>query len=143
MGGLLAIFQGWNNLSQNSPDIIIAQCDHTPATGMNDGLVDSPVQVLTVLKGVTNLGPARLISQYWPRQGEQYLIFALYHDGVYQANEGYNVVPLGLFRPLDLSTGKTLDEKIKILLQRSLDNLNRQMKAEQEEKQRLEEGLKK
>ena len=64
-------------------------------------------------------------------------------DGRYYAVEKYRVIPLGAYLPPDLLTGKTLDENIQILFQRRLDNLNREMKEEQEEKQRLEEGLKK
>jgi hypothetical protein len=153
MGVLIAPFQGWDNLKRYSSDIIIARCGNTPNPfnvktngiwiDMQDGMIDSQIQVLSVLKGATNLGAARLTSQYWPRQGEHYLIFAIYHDGFYQAIETYRVVPLGTYRPPDLSTGKTLDEKIHILLQYRFDNLNRQMKEEQEEKQRLEDGLKK
>jgi hypothetical protein len=140
-------FSGWDNVKKHSPDIIIARCvktvdDPSPSKHFRS-VIFSDIEVLSSLKGRTNLGPARLGSLTWPRQGEKYLIFSLYTDGQYYAVEKYRVVPLGTYLPPDLLTGKTLDENIQILFQWRLDNLNRQMKEEQEEKQRLEEELKK
>gem|GEM_PF-4146347 len=83
-----------------------------------------------------------LTSEYWPRQGEDYLCFANYHDGFYQANESYRIVPLGLSFTTNGMSNKTLDEQIQMLLQRRLNDLNQQMKKEQEEKKRLEEAFK-
>ena len=137
-GIMLLPFPGWDEVKHKSPDIVIARCLKTvddPRTFW-DG-IDSDVQIVSVLKGRTNLGPARLFSTYWPRKGEQYLIFSIYHDGFYQASETYRIIPLGTHVPPDLLTGKTLDENIQILFRRRLDNLSRQMKEEQEEKQRL------
>ena len=145
-------FSGWDNVKRHSPDIIIARCvktvDDPLASQRVRSVIFSDIEILSTLKGRTlkgrtNLGPARLGSLIWPRQGENYLIFSDYHDDFYQAVEPYRVVPLGTYLPPDLLTGKTLDENIQILFQRRLDNLNREMKEEQEEKQRLEEGLKK
>jgi uncharacterized protein YlxW (UPF0749 family) len=57
--------------------------------------------------------------------------------------ESYRVVPLGLNFTTNMIRGKNLDEKTQSLLQRRLNDLNRQMQSEQEEKQRLEEEIKK
>lgn len=57
--------------------------------------------------------------------------------------EDYRIVAIGhSFNANDL-TGKSPDDQIRLLLQRRLDNLNAQMAKEQEEKRRLEQGLKK
>jgi len=156
-------FSSWQALTQSSPDIIIAQCTKTPdpfnlktTNGISidpDGLIDSDIEVISILKGATNwgveklkapsFGTARMSSQYLPRQGEYYLIFSIYYYGKYQANEDYRIVPLGTHFLTNMISGKNLDEKIQGLLQRRLDDLNRQMKDEQKEKQRLEQGVKK
>ena len=144
-------FPGWGALTQSSPDIIIARCTMTPdplnektnGIGIDivDGLINSDIEVISVLKGATNTGPARLYSQYWPRQSEYYLIFADYHDGYYQACEAYRIMPLGVYFYTNSIAGKPLDKQLQILFKHRLDDLNRQMKDEQEEKQRLEEAL--
>jgi hypothetical protein len=137
-------FSDWRTVEKHSTDIIIARCLKTVDNPHSNprGLIYSDIQVVSVLKGRTNLGLARLGSVYWPRQGENYLIFARYMDGTHDAVEEYRVVPLGTYVPRDLLTGKTLDENIKICFRRRLENLEQQMKEEQEEKQRLEDGLK-
>lgn len=162
MAYIVSGFPGWRLLTQTSPDILIARCATTPEpynrkmNGISidpDGLIESDIEVMTIMKGITNwgtaslkapsLGRGHLSSQYWPRQDEYYLIFSIFYDGKYQAIENYRVVPLGLLFPTNCLSGKNLDDQIQLLLHRRLDNLNRQMKEEQEEKQRLEEGLKK
>ncbi len=143
-------FSSWGNLTKNSPDIIIARCLETPETVKPNGhMVDtqgwiiSNMDIVSVLKGATNPATVKLGSEYCPRQGEFYLIFSNYHDGYYTSTESYRFVPLGLQFSTNMIEGATLDEKIWNLLERRLNNLNQQMKSEQEEKQRLEAGLKK
>jgi hypothetical protein len=142
-------FSSWGNLTKNSPDIIIARCRETPETMKPNGhMVDtqgwiiSNMEVVSVLKGATNSGNVKLGSEYCPRQGELYLIFSNYHDGYYTSTESYRFVPLGLQFSTNMIEGVTLDERIQNLLERRLNSLNQQMKSEQEEKQRLEDGLK-
>ena len=132
---------------------MLARCSKTPdpsapnkdgsLTDIKNGLIDSEMEISLVLKGTTNQGRIIVRSQYWPRQGENYLIFSHFFAGVYQGFETYRVVPLGLYFPTNILTGKPLDEQVKIALQYRLDMLNREMQKEQEEKQRLEQGLKK
>ena len=152
-------FSSWGFLIQNSPDIIIAHCTRTPNPDRDQGsgptgtLVYSDIDVISNLKGATNwgtgslempkIGASRLISDFWTRQGEYYLVFSVFHDGEYQASENYRVVPLGLTFYTNSLSGKTLDEQIQALFQRRLNDLDRQMKQGREEKQRLEEGIKK
>jgi hypothetical protein len=82
------------------------------------------------------------LTDHGLRQDENYLIIGHYDSGIYRAHEEYHVIPLGVNFSTNLIAGKPLDEQIQILFKRRLDNLNRQIKEEQEEKQRLEEGLK-
>lgn len=146
-------FRGWERLAQKSSDVIVVRCSKTPdplapdkdgvSLEIIDGIVDSDMEIVSILKGGTNSGNVRVSSEYWPRQRECYLIFADFHDGYYQAVESYRVVPLGINFPTNLLTGKSLEEQIRTALKYRLDNLDRKMKEEMEEKQRLEEGLKK
>jgi hypothetical protein len=145
-------FSGWASLEQKCRDIIIARCSATPepnAVGADGieinmrGLINSDMEIVSVLAGTKNSGHVKLTSEYWPRQGECYLIFAYYHDGFYQAFESYKVVPLG---PRFVTNGlgdKSVEEQIQMLFQRRLNDLKREMKNDQEEKQRLEEALNK
>jgi hypothetical protein len=144
-------FSSWESLIRRSPDIIIARCSKTPARSFvekdgtvveyRDGLIPSDIQVIAALKGATNLGPALLDSRFLPRQGEQYLIFSIFHDGSYTAVETYRVIPLGLSFPTNMLAGKSFNEQIRALLRYRLNLLNREMQQAQEEKNRLEEGL--
>ncbi len=146
-------FTGWDNLTTGSPDIIIACCAKTPdlisvrndgvVIERKDGVIDTDMEVISVLKGSTVRGPARVRSQYWPRQAEQYLIFGYFHDGSYQAIETYRVIPLGLSFSTNMLSGKTLTEQIRAVLSYRLGQLNREIEQKQEEKKRLEEGLRK
>jgi hypothetical protein len=84
-------FPGWDVLIGESSDIIIAKCKVTPDPYKLDqhghsvdfkGLINSNIEIVSILKGVTNsvtgdFRAARLLSTYWPRQGEYYLIFQL------------------------------------------------------------------
>lgn len=145
-------FSSWESLIRRSPDIVIARCNMTPARAIvqkdgtvlefRDGLIPSDIEVILALKGRTNLGPAILDSQFLPRQGEQYLIFSIFHDGLYQAVEPFRVIPLSLSFPTNMMAGKSFNEQIRALLQYRLNMLNREMEQAQEEKKRLEEGLK-
>jgi len=144
-------FQGWGWLEENSQDIIIARCSETPPQHYRDDLAYSKIKVTTVLKGTNSLGAALLLSQFQPLQREDYLIFADFHDGSYYAVEKYRVVPLGLNLAAvttesfntNMIAGKSLDEQIQTLLKLRLNELNRQMQEEQEEKDRLEEAVQK
>ena len=145
-------FPGWDILTQKSQDIIIARCSSTPAqlnvktNGIwidQDGLIESEIQVVSVLKGATTSNPARLSSQYWPRAGEHYLIFAHYHDGFYQALETYRIIPLGAYFSTNTIAGKPLTQQLQILFKRRIRELSREIQRDEAEKQRLNEGLQK
>jgi hypothetical protein len=149
-------FSNWNFLINSSPNIIIGRCIQTPdyerdrGSGPTGTLYFSQIEVVSILKGagvtnyaggVSKLGTSRLVSDFYPRQGEYYLVFSIFHDGGHQASESYRVVPIGLTFNTNSLSGKNLDEQIQMLLQRRLDNLNRQMKQDQEEKVRLEQAF--
>src|SRR5216117_3727606 len=93
-------FTSWDDLTKKSPDIIIARCTATPQPMVvADGMIRSDIEVMSVLKGDTKPGSARMFSQYWPRQGERFLMFATYQGNhlyrAYNATETYRIVPLG------------------------------------------------
>jgi hypothetical protein len=136
-------FQGWDRLEKESTDIDIVNCGKPtpPYPTINGPASDFSTGVLAVLKGDTNVSSARLWSDYKLQQGENYLIFGYYDSGIYQAFETYRVIPLGKDFSTSLIVGKSLDDQIRILFKLRIDHLNQQMKEEQEEKQRLEEGL--
>jgi len=146
-------FRDWNWIKDKSADIAIVRCVKTPKqfvvetngtiSSYKDGMIMSDIEVELVLKGMTNPSSVRLFSLYWPRQGEHYLIFSHFDGGVYSATEEYRIIPLGVDFSTNSVTGKSLDEQIQFLLQYRLNNLNRELERGQEEKKRLEEGLKK
>ena len=140
-------FTSWGDLTKKSEDIVIARCAVTPPVGFDDGMTWSDIEVLTVLKGETKPGAARMVSQYWPRQGERFLIFSTYQSNhlyrAYNATETYRVVPLGRYFLTNGLAGKTLDEQIQLVLRHRLEELSRELKDGADEKKRLEEGIKK
>ncbi len=136
-------FPGWDWLKETSPDIIIARCSKAPLQYDTDFEPNSNIDVEWVLKGTNGLRSSILRSFYLPRQGEHYLIFSTYHNGSYQAIEEYRIVPLGVRFSTNAIAGKPLDEQLQVLFKQALDNLNREIQKDQEEKQRLETALKK
>ncbi len=144
----LSPFSGGDEVKDRSPNIIIARYLKTVENPSeeNRGLIYLDIEITSVLKGSTNLGPAHLRSSYQSspelNEGEQYLVFSISHDRLYDAIEPYRIVPLGKDVPPNLIANKTLDGQIQALFQYRLDQLNRQMKDEQEEKERLKQGLK-
>jgi hypothetical protein len=141
IGTTILPFQGWEWLKGNSPDIIIARCTRIPRPGTMMNGVSADIEVLSVLKGTNGPGPATLDSVYWPRQGEDYLIFGNYHAGHCQAIEDYRFVPLGANFSLDRIAGKPLGEQLQIMFKFRLWYLGRELEQGQQEKKRLEEGV--
>lgn len=71
----IAPFTNWDDLTERSPDIIIARCTTTPnPIAAIDGMIWSDIEVTSVLKGDTKRGIARMVSQYRPRQGDNFLM---------------------------------------------------------------------
>jgi hypothetical protein len=140
-------FTSWDDISKKSPDIVIARCIVTAPDGpIGDGMVWSDIEVLSVLKGDTKPGVARMVSQHAPRQGERFLMFSAYQSNdlyrAYNATETYRVVPLGRYFLTNELSGKPLDEQIKLVLRHRLEELTRELQQGTEEKKRLEEALK-
>ena len=141
-------FTSWEDISRKSPDIIIGRCTITTPDGpVGNGMIWSDIEVLSVLKGDTKPGAARMVSQHAPRQGERFLMFSTYQSNhlyrAYNATETYRVVPLGRYFLTNGLTGKSLDEQIEFVLRHRLEELSRELKNGAEEKKRLEEALKK
>ena len=149
--GVSSPFRGWDNLIQHTPDIIIAQCTQTPDQKILMGGGPMDINIVYILKSSTNrvvLEPAKLgaaqlqLSQVILRQGEYYLFFSIFHDGYYSATEPYRTIPLGLYFDTNTIFGRPLNDQLQILFKRRTFDLNREIKADQEEEERLEEGLK-
>jgi hypothetical protein len=135
-------FDGWSRVMQRSPAIIVARCTETPTETGIHGVVDSNIEVLSVLKGTNQIGPARLTSLYRPRQNETYLILAQISDGPYQAIESYRIVSLGVGFSTNQIVGTSLDDQLQRLFQRRLNRLNLELKEGQEEMERLQAAVK-
>jgi len=89
-------FTSWDDLTRKTPDIIIARCAVTPPLDFGEGTW-SDIEVMSVLKGDTKPGVARMVSQHWPRQAKRFLMFSTYQSNhlyrAYNASETYRVVP--------------------------------------------------
>ena len=143
---LVASFKNWDELTTKSPDIIIARCTIAPKEGLVvNGMNWADIEVLSVLKGDTKTGAARMVSQYEPRQGERFLMFSTYqsneHYRAYNATEDYRIVPLDRYFQVSEITGKPLAEQIQIVLKKRFEDVNRELDRATEEKKRLEAGL--
>ena len=156
-GTIIDHFRGWNDLVDGSPNIVIARCTATPGftppgvtpklTMVVGGGSISDIEVISVLKGDTKPGLSQLMSFYKPFQGEVFAIFAtrilpIGTNSYYSANEDYKIIPLNSdFQTSDLN-GKTLDEQIQLILASRLKDLNGEIARDNEEKERLKQGLK-
>jgi hypothetical protein len=144
----LSPFTSWEELTENSPDIVIARCSKTTpdAIPIHDGMIWSDIEAVKVIKGDTKPGVARMVSQYWPRQGERFLMFSEYQSNdlysAYNATETYRIVPLGRYFNTNKMDGKSLDEQIQLVLQHRLEEVSRELKEIADEKKRLEEAIK-
>jgi hypothetical protein len=135
-------FTSWDELTKKSPDIIIARCVTAPdPTVIGDGRISSDIEVLAVLKGDTKPGVAHMVSLYWPHQDARFLMFATYQSNqlyrAYNATETYRIVPLSRYFLTSALTGKSLDEQIQLVLRRRLEDVNRELERDTEEKSRL------
>jgi hypothetical protein len=151
------LFPGWGGMLNITRDALLVRCKTSPRMietkyGLvlehpdENGIFTSEVEVVSNLKG-QKMPPgtkATLESEYWPFQGETYLVFAEEIDGTaIKAFEEYRVVPLGHRFSTNYLAGKNLDEQIKAALQYRLGDLKFELEHAQTEKQRLEEFLKK
>jgi hypothetical protein len=150
-------FLGWNDLIDGSPSIVIARCTMTPGfippgvtptmTIVEGGGRVSDIEVISVLKGNTKTGPAQLMSFYKPCQGELFAIFAariltVATNSYYSANEDYKIIPLNADFPVGELKGKTRNEQIQIILAARLKDLKEETARNNEETERLRQGLK-
>ncbi len=141
-------FHGWDITINDSQYIAIVHCKNPTPPKPNVRVMDatksdSEIEIVFTLKGTNSVNPSRLLTDYELRPRENYLVFGYCNEGVYCAYEEYRIVPLGNFSSTNLLVGEPLDEQLHILFKRRLDDLNRRIKEEQDEKARLEESLKK
>jgi hypothetical protein len=150
---MMSFFHGYDDLKEHSSDILIVRCTtnmpppYTDNRTLTDDVNTFSLEVIAVIKGTKFSGSIPLNSTHWLNQGDNYLIFGNCENGLCEAVEDFRVIPLG--RELYAGTitnaiaGKSPDEQLQILFRRAIDNLNRQMKKEQEEKERLEGFIRK
>ncbi len=107
-----------------------------------DGVIQSDIEVVSVLKGDTKPGVSRLVSTYFlPQQGHYYLIFGHYFRRHYQAMEDFRVVPIGLRFEPEMIAGQAFEQQINTLLRRGLNEANQQLEQGQKEKALLEQAF--
>ena len=140
-------FTSWANLVSSAPDIVVAKCIPTEVkTGTNDfpafsNLNINSIEVVLILKGHTKPAASKLHTLGKAYLGQYYLICGECKGDFYQAVEDYRIVPLGDdFNPNDFHG--TSAEQIKSIFQWRIDKLNKEIAQAQEEKKRLEDGLK-
>lgn len=148
MARIIAPFHGWGDLTETSPNVIVVKCGKpTPPNPdvivMNGTKSDAEIQIVSVLKGTNDLSSARLQTDHELRQGENYLVFGYFDNGICKAYEEYRIVPLGDNFSTNSIAGKPLDEQIQIMFQRAVNKLDREIQTDEAEKGRLETGLKK
>ena len=148
MARLVGSFSSWNQLVEQSPNIVIALCGKpvspNPNVVVDNGPVsDSEVEIISTLKGTNQIVSSQLWTDHELVPNEIYLLFGRYDSGIYQAYEEYRVVPLGRQFSTNSIAGKPLDDQLHILFQAAVNNLNREIQKDEEEKGRLESGLKK
>jgi hypothetical protein len=136
-------FESWSQVEAQSTCIAIVRCgEKTPAASdvivLNATKSDSTIDVVFVLRGTNSLGAARLLTDHKLQKGENYLVFARYENSVYQAYEDYRVIPLGKNFRTNSIVEKSLDEQLHVLFKKRVDDLDKQIKEDQLEKQRLE-----
>lgn len=146
-------FPGWDALTENSSDIIVARCVNVqdPYNSRDkDGhlidfraLVSADFEIVSVLKGTKNSGIVRMSSQYWPQQGCNYLLFKTFSDGAYYGLESYRVVPLGVPFITNSIAGKPLNDQLQILFKRARRKLEGEIQNDQEQISRLDEAIQK
>jgi hypothetical protein len=163
-----AEFNGWHDLIERSPEIILAKRQSISETATNsdtshpimlqvtDSGVSYPIDVIYTLKGDSKPGPSELQSSYsfrtgvLPRQGDLFLVFANNLSGSnpphFRAIEDYRIViiapDINASAWTNALAGKPLKEQINKILKYRLDTLNEELNRGQEEKKRLEAGLK-
>ena len=167
----MALFNGWDNLIERSPDIFMARrpnitplaatesTNHSNITATADDVTLCPIEVISTLKGNAKPGPAQLLlfdsSQRGdgsPNQGDMFLVFANNSEGnnltntTYHAVESYRIIKIAsdihLAAWTNALAGKPLKEQVKMIVQYRLDTLNEEFAKGQAEKKHLEDGLK-
>lgn len=148
---LTLVFSNYEDLENRSSDIIVARCITNPPTrihlGYDPDINNFSIKTIAVLKGTNFSGSIPLVTEQWLNQGDDYLIFGNPRNGTCRAIEDFRVIPLGrefyAGQITNALAGKSPDQEMKILFKRAIEHLDRQMKKEQQEKERLEEDLQK
>ncbi len=145
---VIGTFQDWSRLEEMSSDIVIVYGGNpTPPNPSiligNPPRSDSQVDILSVLKGTNNPNSSRLLTDHDLTKGQRYLVFGYYESDGYEAFENYRVIPLDTTFQLDSLKGKNFNEKLQVLLQSGVDCMNRKIQKDEEERDRLQQGIRK
>ena len=144
-----APFASWAELTQKSPDILLACCTVTTSNPewFVNGMIVSDIQVTAVLKGDTQAGAAKMVSHYWPHQGECFLMFSTHVSDQfftgYSAVEGYRIIAINRHFQASELAGKRLTEQIQLILSRRLADVREELERITNEKNRLEQSFSK
>jgi hypothetical protein len=136
-------FPGWENLESSSDIIAIVHCG-SPVAPVQRVMADnapkstSTIEIITFLKGTNSAVSGKLETDRYLHEGDDYLVFASYHDDAYKAFETYKVIPVGNHFPVKSILGKPLDEQVKTLAKYALFDLNRKIQQDKEQKAQLE-----
>jgi hypothetical protein len=155
-GIIYSEFKSWNHVADESSDIVVARCTATPyytppgappkPTWIIDNVTQSDIEVVSVLKGSTKPALSHMASWYRPYQGQLFLVFANYTtygtNSSYNAIEEYRVVPISRDFQMSELNGKTLGQQVQCVLAARVKDLAQELAQENEEKKRIEEGIK-
>jgi len=142
---MVSLFSNWEEIEGRSRDIVVVNCGKPVVTKLPPNTIasgaaksDFEAEIIYVLKGTNSLGMARLQTDHELRQGENYLVFGNFDQGICTSYEKYKVVPIGDKFPTNSVMGKPMEEQVKILFQRAVFKLNREIENDREQKQQLE-----
>jgi hypothetical protein len=148
-----------NDPMKEAPDIVIARCttelDRLTTNKIIGSVVGgngfvSDIEIISVLKGSTKIGPSQMMLERWPYPDEQFLLLANYDTNhFFKDNQSlhvydpghYQVVPLPRFFRTNILADKTVDEQILWLLKIRLKEVNEEIARANEEKELLEKEL--
>lgn len=140
-------FTSWEDLTQKSPDIVLACCTATtsnPESFVN-GMIVSEIKVTAGLKGDNKAGAAKMVSRYWPHQGDCFLMFSTHVSDQlftgYNAVEHYRIIPINRYFQASQLAGKSLAEQIQLILSRRLADVREELDRLAKEKNRLEQSF--
>lgn len=119
-------FTSWAELINKSPDIVIARCVSYPEQQIYVGIIKSSINVISVVKGDTQLGPAELASLRACSFDTPVLIFSEFKQAEgkpgYIAIETYRLMPLAPDFDFSQLPNNNPDQRLSLILQHRLSS---------------------